>query len=196
MKSALAVPFAALVLASAAQAAPISYFANLSGPNEFPPNASPGTGFAQVTIDVVAHTMLVDVVFSGLLGPNIAAHIHCCTAVPFTATAGVATTTPTFTGFPSGTTSGSYNHTFDLTLASSYRAGFLATEGGGSVAAAEAVLAAGMAAGKTYLNIHSTVFTGGEIRGFLEPVPEPATMVMAGAALLGLAAIRRKKQIV
>lgn len=196
MKAALTVLLAPLLLASAAQAAPVSYFANLSGLNEFPVNASPGTGFARVEIDTVAHTLLVDVVFSGLLGPNTAAHIHCCTTVPFTATAGVATTTPTFTGFPSGTTSGSYNNTFDLTLASSYRAGFITSDGGGTVAGAEAALAAGMAAGKTYLNIHSTVFSGGEIRGFLEPVPEPATMMMAGAALLGLAALRRKKQIV
>jgi hypothetical protein len=47
-----------------------------------------------------------------------------------------------------------------------------------------------MAAGKTYLNIHSQAFRGGGIRGFLEPVPEPATMMIAGTALLGLAATR------
>ncbi|WP_139379481.1 CHRD domain-containing protein [Zoogloea sp. LCSB751] len=42
------------------------------------PNASPATGAAMVVIDTVAHTMQVDVVFSGLLGPTTAAHIHCC----------------------------------------------------------------------------------------------------------------------
>jgi hypothetical protein len=193
MKAVLAAWFAALMLASSAQAAPISYFANLSGLNEAPPNNSPGTGFTRVTIDVVAHTLLVDVVFSGLVAPNTAAHIHCCTTVPFTATAGVATSVPTFTGFPGGTTSGSYINTFDLTLASSYNPAFVTAQGG--IAAAEAALAAGMAQGRTYLNIHSSTFPGGEIRGFLEPVPEPATMLIAGAALLGLAAIRRKAQV-
>jgi len=45
------------------------------------------------------------------------------------------------------------------------------------------------------VNIHTGNFQAGEIRGFLQPVPEPATLMMAGAALLGLAAIRRKKQV-
>jgi hypothetical protein len=39
------------------QAAPIVFTAALSGPNEEPPNASPGTGFAIVTIDDIADTM-------------------------------------------------------------------------------------------------------------------------------------------
>src|ERR1035437_2093860 len=99
-----------LLFGSVAFSAPISYFAILNGPSEFPPNASPGTGFATVTIDQVVNTMLVDVTFAGLAGTTTASHIHCCTAVPDTGTAGVATTTPTFTGFPSGVTSGSYSH--------------------------------------------------------------------------------------
>lgn len=91
-----------LFFGSVAFSAPISYFANLNGPNESPSNVSPGTGLANVTIDVVAHTMLVEVTFAGLLAPDTASHIHCCTDVPGVSTAGVATTTPTFTGFPGG----------------------------------------------------------------------------------------------
>ena len=88
--------------ASAAQATPISYSAHLSGPAESPPNASPGTGTALVTLDTAAHMLTVDVTFSGLLGTTTASHIHCCTAVPGTGTAGIATQTPSFTGFPLG----------------------------------------------------------------------------------------------
>src|SRR5689334_8685153 len=119
--SVLALTFAAA--AGSAQATVHIFRTTLSGLNEAPPNASPGTGSAQVTFDDVLNTMLVEVTFADLLGPNIAAHIHAATAVPGTGTAPVATVTPTFTGFPSGTTAGSYSHLFDMTLASSYRAG-------------------------------------------------------------------------
>jgi len=184
-----------LLFGSVAFSAPISYFAILNGPSEFPPNASPGTGFATVTIDQVVNTMLVDVTFAGLAGTTTASHIHCCTAVPDTGTAGVATTTPTFTGFPSGVTSGSYSHTFDMTLTTSYNPAFVTAEGG-TAAGAEAALFAGIASGQAYLNIHSTVVPGGEIRGFLEPTaPEPSTLLLAGAALASLALLRRRRQV-
>ena len=89
-----------LLAAFPAQAAPITYYAALSGAAEAPPNASPGTGEAWVTFDDVAHTLRVKVTFSGLLGNVTASHIHCCTRVPFAGTAGVATATPTFPGVP------------------------------------------------------------------------------------------------
>jgi hypothetical protein len=157
---------------TAADAAVTTYVATLDGPSEFPPNASPGTGFSIVDVDPVAHTMRVRIDFSGLVGTTTNCHIHGPTAVAFAGAAGVATTTPTFPGFPSGVTAGTYDHTFDMTLASSFNAAFI-TANGGTPASAEAALVAAMADGKAYVNVHSSSFGGGEIRGFLTPGATP-----------------------
>ncbi|MDB5907160.1 MAG: hypothetical protein JWP34_1274 [Massilia sp.] len=175
-----------LACAGAAHAGIITYAANLNGISEAPPNASPGTGFATVTIDDILNTMRVQVTFSGLLGPTTASHIHCCTGVPGAGAAGVATTVPNFDGFPLGVMSGTYDKTLDLLLPSSYNGSFV-TANGGTAASAEAALLAGMAAGRSYLNVHSTFAPGGEIRGFLTPVSEPtgfALLALGGVMLL------------
>lgn len=156
------------------QAALMEFQTSLSGPEEFPPNASPGTGFADVIYDSALHTLQLDISFSGLLGTVSVAHIHAPTAVPGAGGASVATTTPTFAGFPIGVTAGAYFHTLDLTLASSFNPSFVTANG--SVAASETALINAMVAGEAYLNIHSTAFPGGEIRGFLNQVPEIATV--------------------
>jgi hypothetical protein len=191
----LTVAVVVLGLSSPGLTTTITYTANLDGPSEFPPNASPGTGFAQVTFDDIANTLRVQVSFSGLVAPTSAAHIHAATALPLTGIAGVATQTPFFVGFPIEVTSGTYDHTFDMTLTSSFNTTFV-TANGGTAASAEAALGAALEAGRAYLNIHSSTFTGGEIRGFLAPVPVPATMLLFGTGLAGLAGIRlrRKKQ--
>ena len=183
------------VVSVPAAAVPISYSALLSGPNESPANASPGTGSALVTIDAAAHTMNVQVSFQGLTSGNTASHIHVINGPADANTSDtlgpVATTTPTFAGFPTGTTSGSYLNTLDMTLSNSYQASFLSAAG--SIAAAEAALFSGITDGRAYLNIHTGNFPGGEIRGFLQPVPEPATLLLMGAGVAGLALIRRRR---
>ena len=183
------VVMAPLVAASSVSASPITFNAVLSGANENPVNGSTATGFAVVTIDDVADQLTVQVTWDGLIGGNpSAAHIHCCAASP--TNVGVAVG---FTGFPS-TTSGSYSNVFDTSLASIYTAGFLNNFGGGTPAGAEAALLNGMLTGQAYVNIHNATFPGGEIRGYLVAVPEPASLVLLGSGLLGLTRVARKRR--
>ena len=167
------------------------YTAVLSGPAEAPPNASPGAGFTVVEIDTTAHTLRVQTTFSGLLGTTTASHIHSATATPGVGNVGVATQLPSFSGFPLGVSSGTHDATFDTTLASTWNPAFI-TANGGTPLGAEASLAAGLAAGRAYLNIHTNLFPGGEIRGFLQPVPEPTGFVLAAVGVGCLLLARRK----
>jgi hypothetical protein len=184
---------AVVCLAGSAGAAPIIYQASLSGPAEAPPNDSPGTGSTRVTIDTEAHTLDVSFIFADLVGTTTAAHIHGPTAEPFLETAGVMTATPTFPGTPLGVTNGTFEGFFDLTLASSFNPAFV-TANGGTPAGAEAALAAALAAGKAYLNIHSSSFPGGEIRGFLTPIPLPAGLFLLLGGFIVLAWAGRRSR--
>ena len=151
-------------------------------------NPSTATGFGTVDYDSTLHTLALSATFNGLLGNSTASHIHSPTAVAGTGSAGVATTTPSFALFPLGVTSGTFANTLDLTLASSYNDPTYINAHGGTTAQAEADLTASFAQGKAYWNIHSTFGPGGEIRGFLQPVPEPSAFALAGLGGVSLAA--------
>lgn len=143
----------------------VVYTTTLSGAAEVPPTGSTGTGSATITYFPATSMMTVATSFSGLSSTVTAAHIHCCTIGVGTTNAGVATQTPSFTGFPTGVTAGTYNQTFDMTLASSFNPAFVTASG--TVATALQLLLAGMGNGTAYFNIHSTAFPGGEVRGNL-----------------------------
>jgi len=169
---------AALMLpAAAAYAKPMTFTVNLTQALGVPATGSPATGSGTVVLDPTANTLGVHLTFGGLTSNTIMAHIHCCLASPFATgvNVGVATTVPAFPGFPIGVTSGTYDHVLDLRSAASYNPAFVTLQGG-TVAGAEAALIRGIVNGETYLNIHTTNFPGGEIRGFLVAAPTPAQL--------------------
>jgi hypothetical protein len=167
-----------------------NFYAVLKGSNEVPANPSSGTGYATVQINDAMDSIKIDAVFNGLGANDVAAHIHCC-ALP-TANAGVAIDSPNLPGFPTGVRSGTYAVTLNLLDALTYSPAFV-TANGGTAAGAQASFLTALRGGRTYFNIHTTQFPGGEIRGNFARVPEPASwaMMIGGFGLVG-AAMRRR----
>ncbi|MBK8984023.1 MAG: CHRD domain-containing protein [Ignavibacteria bacterium] len=116
----------------------------LSGTQEVPPNASAGTGTLTGTYDDVTNTLVFSVSFSGLTGNTTASHFHGPAAVGVNAGVRIG-----LTGFPTGVTSGAYSNTFVLTAANELE----------------------LLGDIWYLNIHSSSFGGGEIRGQVYATP-------------------------
>lgn len=120
----------------------------LTGGAEVPPNPSTATGFAEVTVDTVTRLIQVSGEFEGLTTGVTAGHLHGL-ANPMQ-TAGV------LFGFtvPVGATSGAFSGSGILSVANFD----------------------GLMNNLTYVNIHSTTFPGGEIRGQVI-VPAPAGLL-------------------
>jgi len=191
MKRALTVlALAASTLAAAAsQAAPVYYRAVASGPAEETPNGSPRSSVSAFEIDDL--TLRAEVPFRDLSSPAISAHIHCCTVDPFR---GVAPIAIPFTDFPLQVTAGVYSASLDLGDAATYDADFLAANGGTPQLASGALIDA-FNGNQAYVNIHSTAYSAGEIRGFAvaAPIPEPHTWAMMGMGLGMLALLARRR---
>ena len=164
--------FAVATLAAAAalpaQATVFTFFTAMTGAAEAPSNASPGTGTATVTFNDVAGTVQVAETWTGLLGNVNNNHIHIATTAG--GTGNVALGFGTVPATSSGTFSGTFTPANFTTLLT------------------------GANAGLAYVNLHSTAFGGGEIRGFQAPVPEPESyaLMLGGQAFVRFSARRRK----
>jgi hypothetical protein len=151
---------------AAAQAAIINFTIGGTGAQETPPNASTGVEGGIAAFDSIANTISVSVFFAGLSSPATASHIHVgAPGVP-------GPVIVCFVPFTPAATAG--------------------TIIGGPLPFPVANIP-DLLAGNTYFNIHDPIYPGGEVRGQLVPVPEPATIALAGLALSAFVARRRAK---
>lgn len=166
-------------LGCAANAQSYFFTASLSGANEIPANSSPAVGFATVTLnlnnplDNSDDTYSYSVSYSGLTGNSTAAHIH----GPATTAATAGVIVPLLIN--SGATAGNFSGA-NIVLSTA-----------AATALENALLTQTANVSLGYVNIHSTAFPGGELRGQLVQVavvPEVDSALIVGAAL-GLGAI-------
>ncbi len=170
----------------AAGAMTVTYTVNMNGANEVPPNASPAVGSGQFTIDDTAGTISFASAAFALSGPVSGYHIH--GLAPAGATAGVVIGLAAIADFTGPVVIGSVAVPF------SYAAVTMTPKAIG-VPLATSINATPWL---FYVNLHTTpTYGGGEIRGQLAPVPEPATfgMLALGLAGIGFAVRRRAKQV-
>ena len=176
----------ALILSAASLPGATIYTAALSGANEVPAVVTSGSGSATLTLN--GNSLGIAVNFSSLGSNDVAAHIHCCAVLGTNAPVALG-----FTGFPLGVTSGSFNATFDLLNPAVYTAAFLALYGG-TATGAETALINGLNTGLTYVNIHTTLNPGGEIRGQVSATPEPGTWALFASGMVMVAGFVRRRR--
>ena len=129
---------------------------------------STATGTVSVTLDDQTLEMTWSSSFSGLVGTYTVAHFH---------------------GPAAANQNGGVQVGVSFSLSGDLKSGT-----GGGTTTLTAQQAADLAAGLWYLNIHSTVNPGGEIRGNLAVVPEPGTALLFGAGLIGVAGLGRRRR--
>ena len=150
-----------------AYAVPILLNATIDGTQTVPGTGSPGTGAGAMSFETTTNLLSWSITWSGLLAPEVAAHFH--GPAPPGVNAGVQVNFGGISGFTSPSVG--------ATLIT-------------------APQAADLLAGLWYINIHTSLFPGGEIRGQVvrQTVPEPSTLALFAIALAGLGFMTRRRR--
>jgi hypothetical protein len=190
MKFVLPMLAASVLAVAATPASAVTIFnATLSGANETVPNTSTATGIGLLQLSDDQNSIAVNLDWVTLTSPATGAHIHCCAFQGANGPIAV-----DFNIVPVSVTTAGLGAVRNLTLATTYSAGFLAANGGTAESARTAFLN-GLLGGKAYFNVHTATYPSGEIRGQLAAVPESGTwgMMIAGFGLVGGAMRLRRR---
>ena len=155
------------VLAAPVGAATVNLFATIDGSQEFPATPSPATGTGTIVYDDVTNLLSWDIAYTAgtMIGTPTVSHFH--GPAPVGSNAGVQV---------------------DIVANSG---GSIASPMIGSATITQAQ-EADLLGGLWYINIHSTAYPGGGIRG--QVVPIPAAVWLFGSGLLGMIGIARRKK--
>ncbi len=143
-----------LLLAGTSTSADTLFTATLDGLQEVSPNNSPATGFGTVVLNDAMDQITVNLLWSGLTTAATAAHIH----GPALPGVNAAVIFP-LSGVPAATAGTIPQQIFSINAAQ-------ITE---------------LQEGLYYMNVHTSVFPGGEIRGQLVPEPVILSLLAVGS---------------